>query len=110
MSDLIVSFVRISTSQIGLAVPVEVGGSSRTEAIAIGASSERSTYSAASGEAVVDVLAGADCWVEVGANPTAAAVASNTAGNGTGTSRKMLSGERMQFTVAAGDKVAVITG
>lgn len=108
MSDLIVSFVRTATSQIGGALPVEVGGSARTEAVAIGAASEQTSYSAASGESIVDVLAGADCWVEVGANPTAAAVASNTAGNGTGTSRKIMSGERMQFTVAAGDKVAVI--
>ncbi len=99
MADLVVVFTKaIKSAPTVLIVPLEIGSETDTEVVSIGTSSDETTKVAADGRDIVDILAGADCWIAIGANPTAVE----------GSGRMMLEGERLQFTVSAGDKVAVI--
>lgn len=87
-------------------VPVAVGSSARSETIEIPSASagpETGTLSAASGEDVVELLAEADCWVAIGANPNPDAVS-----DGAQLARVVKADLPYQFSVAAGDKVAVV--
>ena len=83
--------------------PVMVGSKARTERIVMSSASVGSTagsLSCASDECIVDIYAQADCWVQVGPTPVA-----ETEG---ATSRFMAAGERAQYWVEAGAKVAGI--
>lgn len=101
MADLIVTFGRI----VG---PVMGGRNCRTEAMLITSPAEVSDMvcdpSDNFNENVADLLAGADCWVEIGASPVAAAPGSDPSD-----SFKMLSGERVQRSIVKGDRVSVIS-
>lgn len=55
-------------------------------------------------ENVVDLLAEAACWVEIGENPAA-----DDPSGGMGASFKLKEGERMQRFVVKGDRVSVVT-
>lgn len=99
MADLIVTFGR------GLsAPPVMDGNPRRTEVVTIGGSAEETTLTATQTENIVDLYAGADCWVEIGAAPEAAVP--NT--DGETSSGFIATGERMQFKISTGEKVSVI--
>lgn len=86
--------------------PVMMGASARSEAIAIGALSVKSTLDAGSSDEYVTVVAGAACWVAIGPDPTAAALASG--GTSTGVSWPLAANQIKEFSVSKGDKVAVI--
>lgn len=112
MADAVITFCKavVTPNPRGSGLPdhpVMMGSSGRSEAIAIGVGSAQSTTSAAASEPYVVVHAGAACWVALGLNPTALAVASG--GTATGVSWPLAAGETREFGVAAGHKVAVIT-
>lgn len=111
MADAIITFGKANTmvAPAGAGFPdfqLMAGAAARSEAIAIGMGSVQSTRSAAVGENYVTILPLAACWVAIGANPTAAALASG--GTATGTSWYLASGQVRAFSVSPGDKVAVI--
>ena len=102
MANLYVTFSRVS-GQRYFNAPIADGASARTETIEIPSASDGSaagTLTAAAGETHVEVHAGADCWVAIGATPEAEA--------GTGDSRFIPSGATREFAVSEGHKVAVI--
>lgn len=83
--------------------PVMVGSKARTERIVVSSATEGSTagsLSCASDECVVDIYATADCWIQIGASPAAEVEGA--------TSRFMAAGERAQYWVETGAKVAGI--
>ena len=83
--------------------PVMVGNAARTERIVMASASVGSTpglLACVAGENIVDIYAQADCWIQIAAVPVA-----ETEG---ATSRFMASGERMQFWIETGHKVAGI--
>lgn len=106
MAYLIVTFGRA-----GGDVPVMRGANQRTEKLSIDAATTDpapatemvadagSNY----GENVVDLIAEAKCWVEIGPDPDA-----GDSGSGIGNSFVMLLGERRQYSIAKGDKVSVV--
>lgn len=98
MSTLIVTFSRIDGSHHYIA-PVAKGANVRTETITMDGTG---ALSAEAGEGIVELLADADCWVAIGANPDA-----TIATDGTGAARKLLSGTHYTFHVSTGDTVAV---
>jgi hypothetical protein len=97
MADLIVTYTT-ALAAVSRPAPVESGEDERTETIEIGAESAAGTLTAADGEFIVSLLAEADCWVKIGADPTAVA----------GSGRKLLEGERAQYSIRPGSRVAVI--
>lgn len=105
MADLVVTFCRTKRSGADeTAVPL--GRGVRTTALLITSSSQVTADAAGTGE-YVSLLANAACWVQIGAAPTADALASSETAQGTDV-WPMAEGERMDRAVQAGDKVAVI--
>jgi hypothetical protein len=102
MANLIVTYSRAKGTGVALQLPVQLASSYRTEIIAIDAGSDglQSTtgaLSATDGEHVVDIYADSACWVDIGETPVAAF----------GTGRYFAAGERAQYWVEFGHKVAV---
>lgn len=101
MSNLVVTFGRALGNP-----PIMMGRSCRTESVLIGSGGELSDMvcdpSDNHGENACELLAEADCWVCIGAAPTAAAPGSDPTD-----SFKMLTGERVNRTLVKGDRVAV---
>lgn len=111
MADLVLTFGKsiVPTAPRGAGFPdfpVMMGSAARSEAVAIGMVSAPSTLAAIAGETYVTLTALAACWVAFGPAPTAAALASG--GTATGVSWYMGANEVREFSVATGDKVAVI--
>lgn len=99
MANLVVTFRRAQGTP-----PVMVGRNARTESVAIGGTSAPTTMvcdpSDNNQESIADLYAAAACWVKIGdGTPVATA---------NGTSAYMAEGERLQFTIVKGDRVAVI--
>lgn len=107
MADLIVTFGRASGDP-----PVMYGSGRRTEVLAIAASATDPVVTAMSSddspghrsENVVDLYAGADCWVEIGVDPVAAVPDAPPANK----SFFMKSGDRHQAYLRSGEKVSVV--
>lgn len=104
MADVIVTFGRALGNP-----PVMQGNPRRTVTLTISGTAATTSIAAGDvagnrGENIVDLLAGADCWVEIGPDPTAAAPSSAPENR----SWPMKSGERMQMNVDEGDKVSII--
>lgn len=105
MADIIVTFSDASRDDD---LPVD-SGVGRTESVAIGGAAAQTTLTAGSKDNIVNILAGANCWVSIGDpnnNALKNAVASSTAGSNR---RAMSSGQEKQFHVKQGHAVAVIT-
>ena len=101
MADLIITYTRaVSDPPRNQIIPLEVGSDVETEVEVIGGSSVATTAAANAQRRIASLLAGADCWIAIGAAPTAVAAGA--------TCRKMLAGERLQFLLTPGEKVAVI--
>ncbi len=80
--------------------PLEVGAKARSEQITLGATTLASSASAAADENVLDVYAAEACWIQIGAAPVAAVAGA--------TCRFVAAGERLQFFVEPGQKLAGI--
>jgi len=99
MADLIITYTgALSDPPRNQIVPLEKGADIETEVEVIGGSSVATTAVATAQRRIASLLAGADCWVMIGLTPVAVA----------GSGRKMLTGERLQFWLEVGHKVAVI--
>lgn len=109
MANLIVTFTRgghTPARHIGL--PVMDLAVCRSEAVEIGVASEQTDIECADDNDIVHLHAEAACWVAIGTNPTAAAVAASTDSEPSG-SFPMDEGQQLQSAVQPGYKVAVIT-
>ncbi|RWO57116.1 hypothetical protein [Mesorhizobium sp.] len=97
MATLIVTLSRLNARRHATA-PVAQGSQCRTETIPMPASGDL----VANGEEIVELLADADCWVAIGADPD-----SSLATDGTGTARKLKADVPYTFGIQDGEKVAV---
>lgn len=95
MANLIVTF----TTYAGGA-PVADGNRARTEQITIAGASDPGVLKATLDERIVELYAGADCWIAIGITPVAAA-------GGVG-SRFLKSGSEREYWVEQDEKLAVI--
>jgi hypothetical protein len=114
MTELVVTFSRGKDSPVGARqFPVARGASARTEIIAIAVESVQGILIAQGREEFVVLKAPADCWVAIGSNPVAAAptLPSESESDDEPTpsgSWYMAEGERLEFYIDEGDRVAVI--
>lgn len=97
MASLIVTFTYVDASR-EYDAPLSKGAAARTETITMPGESTP----AAGNESVVELLADADCWVAIGANPDA-----TIATDGTGRARLVKADIPYQFQVEPGDSIAV---
>lgn len=85
---------------VSLDLPIAVGRYAASERLDIGSDTDPHVSAAASADDyIVELLAEANCWVEIGENPSPSV--------GGATSRKLLANERLQYWVLPGDKVGV---
>jgi hypothetical protein len=103
MANLYVTFSQYGQKGAHQA-PVAQGSGCRTEVLVIGASSEATDISAAEGEEITELYAEAACWVTIGVAPEAAEASTD----GPTDARYIEEGGRREFSISAGDKVAVI--
>lgn len=112
MADLVVTFCKerslVAHASKEKGFPVAEGSSARSEAVAVGATSVVCGLSAVAGEHFVVLKARAGCWVAIGANPTAEALDGSASPTETGDSWYLDAGDRVEFAISPGDKVAVI--
>lgn len=102
MADLQITFGR----HIGTpGAPIMDGNKSRTFKLTMSGSNTVSTFAAIAGDNVVRLVAGAACYVDVGAAPVAAAPGSTNPVKGF----YMASGGTLELATEVGEKVAVIT-
>lgn len=103
MANLEVTFGRATDNP-----PIMIGRNCRSESITIGATSDQGDLicdaGSYHGENVADLYAGGNCWVQIGSNPSAEPPGTDPYSE----SFFMATGERMQKSIAKGDRVAVI--
>ena len=108
MANLIVTFTRgghAPSQAVGL--PVMDLTTCRSEAVEIGAVSEQTDIECADDNDIAHLHAEAACWVAIGDNPVAQAVAASTDSEPTG-SFPMDEGQTLQSAIYPGQKVAVV--
>lgn len=106
MADLFVTFCKTDRPGAVSNSPVPRGDSARTQAIAIGASSARTTIAARQGD-YVSLKADADCFIGIVASDGEVAAISS-GGTATGSVWPMASGERLELDVETDQYIAVI--
>jgi len=94
-----------SLPQLGL----EKGSDCRTEPIALGAVSETGLLEASESDQVVSIYAEAAAWFVIGDDDTTTLTASEPESEGVTTSRYIAAGERLQYLVLPGEKVAAVS-
>ena len=98
---LIVTYTHAySQSREAITASLAVGSKARTESLTLSGSSTAGSLVAANIENVCDVYAVEACWIKFGTSPTATVAGSDM--------RYLAAGERMQYYVNTGQKIAGI--
>ena len=114
MSDLFVTYCSTKRNRYGPSrgddpkLLLEKGSDVRTEKIAIDTVAETGLLEADQYDDVVSVYAEAAAWFVIGDDDTTTLTPGEPESDGVSGSRYIASGERLQFLVSPGEKVAVI--